>query len=519
MGCNRCDVGYKAAKRYFSSDKFLCVHEDRAVRYLDHRLEYIDFCQNYGLQGSNVICAQCLKGFIPSLNYAECLAEEDYRGCIVADPEGARCFLCHPNLVKVDRHCEKPIIRHCKVYTNDHMQQLCAVCEDFFMLQDNLCLPGNVINCRVYNQGGECSVCDEFHFLINFTHSQYCNPINSDLNCLRFSQNNIQLSTLTCQQCTEGYALTNDQTLFSQDVCMNIRPIEHCLQYDISNSINSSSFMCTACEEHYYSSGYVCLERKRFDNNCKRYSLTHDFCVECMEGHFLSEDRECLKFPTGVRKCEVFASESECLRCQEGFFLQNNMCFKVEVSQQIANCLKYDSLQVCAVCLIGYRKTEEGLCEEMEAQNCLDYTEEGSCKHCPRNYGLKEDVVTGIINCVIIGLPNCKKSTLEYPFQCLECERYFYPIDGKCFPVEKVIHHCDIYQSDHECMQCEEGFTLNIENTVCNDEGEESEPLIKNCSIAKIFEEPRCQTCDYGHYLYDGECYVCETQSVERGCL
>ena len=86
------------------------------------------------------------------------------------------------------------------------------------------------------------------------------------------------------------------------------------------------------------------------------------------------------------------------------------------------------------------------ICNEIKAQNCLEYDDHNSCKTCPLKRGLKVDALSGFKNCEIIDIDNCLISSTEAPFQCDTCSRGYFVSENLCQMAPQNIENCKYLQ-------------------------------------------------------------------------
>lgn len=122
-----------------------------------------------------------------------------------------------------------------------------------------------------------------------------------------------------------------------------------------------------------------------------------------------------------------------CKECQEGFFLENNYCYK-NPSSQIPFCsvYQYDSTKSS-----GYK-----------CIRCTDiYWVNISGTQCSKN--------KLVDRCVEYGLTEAEKDT------CKKCDSSYYLKNNGCEKRASVVQFCQEYEIDSEvCTKCQEGYVL-----------------------------------------------------------
>ena len=75
-----------------------------------------------------------------------------------------------------------------------------------------------------------------------------------------------------------------------------------------------------------------------------------DKCRTCDKLHFLSNSI-CKKVGTLISKCEIYETETVCLRCAKGYQLLQNKCSKTEINS--CTTVGYDG--ICEVCIDNFK--------------------------------------------------------------------------------------------------------------------------------------------------------------------
>ncbi len=60
---------------------------------------------------------------------------------------------------------------------------------------------------------------------------------------------------------------------------MALNPVDNCIKYDISDTLQVSTFLCMECDSLYYLNSNVCLIRASLDINCLVYDPNNDKCL------------------------------------------------------------------------------------------------------------------------------------------------------------------------------------------------------------------------------------------------
>ena len=228
-------------------------------------------------------------------------------------------------------------------------------------------------------------------------------------------------------------------------------------------------------------------------------------CQLCnfLRGYYL-EENEC-KFKK-ITYCITYDKNGKCDRCENGYFLdQLSICQQVYDNSKIENCIDYINLYECRTCQEGFIP-ENGKCvaPEIKINNCL-------------LYDLEDKSI-------------CKKCDLKYKLD----------IEGKnCIELEEVIN-CAVH-NDYQCLQCREGYELdlnlylenifNLENSdritfffdiynksmldkFTNFRFKKCKSIsLENCEIVNKRIKSECDKCKPGFFLTDN--LKCEAYPIE----
>ena len=254
-------------------------------------------------------------------------------------------------------------------------------------------------------------------------------------------------------------------------------------------------------------------------DNCKTLSPTNDYCIECVTGYFLSNEKKCELFPTGIYGCTEYTDKNTCTKCRKQMYLFNNACIAVDQSDKLPHCSYYESPKVCKKCEFNYYLTNEGNCVKAKALNCAEYKSIDSCSACPKNFGFFEDPLTSYVNCLHISTPNCEVTELEYPFKCIKCNKLFYVDEGKCLSNTTFIPHCEDYESASTCAKCDDDFILSWDRRRCMSGDQFGIEPYPDCSNNLETRRPVCAACSFGYQFYKGNCIQCKKFTLGKGCL
>jgi hypothetical protein len=267
--CNECNSNYVKVNH----NPFTCVIK-------------IDNCDNYIYDGINLICLECIKGYMLDI-YGKCsgctpgyykaseieciplnclayITEENQYFCTECsvgyqiDFEG-RCSICDANYARVSEEpliCS-PKIENCSAYEFASNEYLCKECKTGYKLSSS----------------GYCDECQDKYGKVD-SESLLCKPDIS--NCQGYEET---LEGLKCVHCEEGYRIDANHECslcdigninLPQDDLTCIREVQQCSEYGIYNNrwvcIScvigyeiDNKFECTICAPGYTYSGFKCI--------------------------------------------------------------------------------------------------------------------------------------------------------------------------------------------------------------------------------------------------------------------
>lgn len=516
-GCQQCQTGYVAVRN--NVDLFACTPSNYVIQAdFPEDTVYVSNCKHYSTQGSSIICRECQEGYITSTNGKFCANQDVYPDCESVNANGNRCKVCQSGYVQVNGYCEKPAIQQCDIYDSNLNFQSCLSCIDGFKLVNNKCVKGHVDNCKLYDDNETCLSCFDSYLLVAIANNnQACLPINEDLNCEQMDTTEFNTNqNISCTKCANGFAPSNNNSLFSDYVCQNTIPVENCELYDVEGVPANSSLNCMQCKNGYYLRDNACVARFVIINNCSTYSMVDDFCELCSDGYYLSNEGECVTFPTGIFGCVSYSNASTCLSCDKQMYLSGSTCNYV--TQSISKCAYYKTNTTCALCEFNYYLLDN-VCVRAEALNCATYSRIDRCASCPEGFGMQQSADTGVVDCVFIDNLNCRVSENIFPFFCEECTALFYNDSGRCMAVEQAVDNCDMYDSPVTCARCDPSFVLSLDGKHCLSGDEAGIEPYPQCVDNKLTLRPQCNVCGIGQRFVKGVCTACTNNSKENGCM
>ena len=522
---------------------------------------------------------------------------------------GLGCFSCQKNDCFICNHfqnyyldisqkkCIKKYIPNCQKMSDGH----CLECKEKFIYKidkngEGECKMVDIIieNCKSYNYNS-CKECKAGYYQYGIKCIAYKKKIDHCVNYYRTQKNDIK-----CNLCENGYLLSEDQ-----NICKKYEKDKNCLI--------ASNFYCSRCDLGFKIENKLFNDRERGPNlyewvndilavneepyrqtsvmkcnsivdNCKDYD-TFEIneekivkCIDCFSGFYLKnitpQVSKCFKAQK-IDNCDDYEDEGNCKFCQNGFFLEDKTCKKIE--KIIKNCEVYESNDKCFKCNHDYKLIDEEKNKKISKdiiifQNLLkSYLSQDNIENPEYRKGIKDQLFEmlkidwvenlnlnfnlkallvhynpnerelreieeqveiladnntktqnflKLLNDTGLEKPQCIKTETKncksyYDGECIECMNNFYLLETNCIKLkeEKIIINCTSYDSSQNCQNCKNGFILY--NNLCF----KMNP-IHNCQ-EKIFEEEgQCLMCRSGYY-YDHEINKCIPfkEMEEKNCL
>ena len=394
-----------------------------------------------------------------------CIVGENY--CSSCNPVTKLCIKCEKDIYIPDenggcKNAEKCILGNNYCLECNEEGNLCKECDiSYYSDLNGGC--SYTDNCEI-SYKGECLKCKE-NFILN-ENNKICKSLKSEefKNCKLINN-----STLTCEECEEGYYLNSGDN--------------KCSIYD--NCYKSLFGICLQCNLGYYldKKEDKCKEQNNRLTNCK-ISIDGITCDICNDNFYFDEDNNCIS----INFC-LKGEGYKCEKCLEGFFLSESK----DSCTNEKNCL-YGNKDIgfCYFCKNDYYIDFNDMkCKLNYLDNEFKYCEkaDSQCYSCIENYNLGKDR-----KCTTTR--NCKESENQL---CIECEENFYlGLDHKCTNVE----HC-IYSFVYECIECEDNYYYNRVDGTCK----LWDYNYTNCKYG--YEDEFCVECKNGYYINqtDHLCY------------
>ncbi|ELP89664.1 hypothetical protein EIN_349940 [Entamoeba invadens IP1] len=432
--CNTCEVSYKL---------------------VGDNCEYRPYCTSV----DQTECTNCVVGY--GLKSGNCTICEK-TNCIQCNADATVCTKCAAGYTLVNGECKK-----CEV-------EGCTTCVDGDVSKCNVCDYANgykiTTSQKCYKCLDHCTQCDEADAATKCTACDYEYGLNNDkcekcgTGCASCNENNMN----ECIYCIAGYNL--DSTNHKCYKCG-----ENCNVCDASDPAT-----CTTCATGYALNGKVC---KKCDTGCTMcVSDNYQKCTMCEYGYvYVSDEQKCAKCHSSCATCSEGNSDTKCTACPLGYYLTvDGKCLACDGKCDSFNSDADNTQDYCtkcsAVCSYTKKGGDEAKC--YPATHCLmyDISRPGKCISCEGGY-------------YIDGQYTCQKCDAKCTGGCVksatECIAY------------GAIANCLIYNKDHTCKTCANGYKKEGNNCVDDD----------TCSTRN--DDAKCIVCEEsfvnGYYLADKE--------------
>jgi hypothetical protein len=572
-----CPSGYYADGRKCSPCKYPCetCKDSKTCLTCQNNLEFVS--------ETSTCKEKCKKGFVlppGKTSSKDCIrcGDENCLKCLSNDID--TCLECHPEIFEKNGKC----VEECGegFYSNNgkclrctanckscpESPSKCEECNDSFFLKNrNSCVQDcgdgwiKTSSKKCLQCSGNCKKCteDNLNYCTECYHWQYLHNGRCVGSCPeRFWERKAnldnRLTTNECKSCTvndcakcsissNGQICERCVTGFYryQNKCVRACPLNH-----INNGVDCIKSNVDNCKDFPHQNPNIC-------HKCQPgYILIHpSLCdTKCPSGHFIDKSNE--SSPTCkncITNCQQCNDQKTCLKCNNGFYLQNNSCVSAcdqgyrlsgdkcipctatcDTDENCATCTETACLtckwplyhhpedkaclkqcpegywgdqtwpsKQCRQCLPFCKKCSDGkTCEECEAGRIM--TQDGKCADsCPDGSVRR----SSDNNCVLCASDkNCKKCNeeelhkcaickdgflLHNESQCLEkCPAGFFSRDRRC---NKCIDQCHSCKDDKTCDQCRPNYVL--------------------------FNNQCVPACPTSHYVSAGKCVPCKDSNAQ----
>ena len=437
-------------------------------------------------------CSTCLEGHFLDSNF-NCV-EYSASGCASFSVNSDGCISCENGFYfdVATFKCNRYTVENCQSF--QIQADLCSSCQPGFYLISGKCELYTVTNCAKFEAlTDRCIGCIEGYFF-------------SAGNCYEYTVENckdVELDSNNCLNCLPGH-------FFEYGLCFEYTA-ENCETYE---PLKDLCLTCDNSSERIFLNADTkgCEEVTEVDE-CKQYSTSIDECILCNEGLFL-ENQVCLANPTGIPECIEYKEIDECILCSNGFYLSNNTC--VEPQVPIVGCQKPSSENCCEICQSGYAPTNDLQCVVAVETSCTTYTDANNCESCGLNEVLIKDASNNMV-CQNSGIQYCLNALNSVQgISCTKCEEGYFLNDTKtqCLSPTTLVQNCREYIGDGLCSRCEDMHLLSKDSTQCTNDIAQ---VGSQCLVGHISSKPKCNRCEGGYYFSDsGTCQKC-SDNIE-GC-
>ena len=483
----------------------------------------ISQCAEYTDDPANAVCMKCENRLKPTSNGSGCEAG-DIANCATTDGKG-KCSVCNSNhtLIKDGSEClpwtTADAVQNC-LSTKVGEKNKCEYCiAGFYLENDTTCTQRvNSLNkCKTYNRTQDiCDSCETTEYKTSSANictkndAKGCNGTSmTDNKCTACATDFYSTSTTFNKDCISNTAtgcLEKSKTL---NKCKTCQPTHYgssegatkdCLIRTRTNCKTGGQLElfkdeCNDCNQgEYLDSKGACVSVTTI-KNCKSYMTKEDKCNECEDGYYKSSDSKlCKLYPDGIANCATFSSRKICTSCKKMFYLDNNTCKAVTISE-IPNCKTYSSATKCSSCNTNhFHNQTDNKCEAYDSSaNCGTHLTKDTCKDCKANHVMD----TSTKRCQASGIAGCVLAEKGTPNLCTKCESGKLLASDKksCTSPSPPITNCNDYTSKDRCKQCIPGYFLSLDGKTCS---KIENVAGTNCSYGKQLEKPICDVCKYG---------------------
>lgn len=422
-------------------------------------------------------CLYCDKDYVPSMDQKTCLAGPwADSNCLYAKVNNY-CLFCKEGFYTTDSGSCLPSFKEipdCKQYD---LNGNCVICKAGFYQSGPLCQPTStsVANCFTQDSPSTCDLCQPGFF----ASGGVCQPLVTP-HCAATISDNL------CAFCEAGYRL-------EANVCITASPVvAHCVR-------QTSATVCGECEPGFFVSSGTCVARYT-PGQCK-HTASDTQCLICKPG-FYPNAGVCQAASPSVNNCAEYASDQSCTTCWSAYYISGGACVPHSPAY-VAKCAEYISLGQCKYCETGYfPSATKNVCNPVTTTvaNCAFYAADGVCGVCAAGSALNPSGAC-FAKCQQADLTRCTRCAVDYFWNGTACQA-----------MNPKIANCLEYSVMATCSLCAPGFRLTKDN-VC----EQNLPVPDlTCSYSDLM---RCNLCQQGYYVKNGECVKVPAANEVFGCL
>ena len=301
---------------------------------------------------------------------------------------------------------------------------------------------------------------------------QFCRQCKENKKCFLCMDNYILIGTkegdnnpIYCVQNIDlgkYYKNDEDNTYYlCSDNCLSCSAKDHCNSCDSMYKLNSDN---SACNE--------------IVPNCKVLDSNNEKCEECKENFYFLDDDKYHCYNESLDK--------------EKFFTEDDGKTYINCSKVIEKCDKCNNRIECLKCDEGYIFNKFNLTCIFEISSCKRYDINNTyCEECDEGYYLLNDDKFHCYN------------------DSLDKEKYFTEDEGKTYiSCDKVTDNCEKCLNRNVCLSCKNGYNYSQESSSCIE-------IISYCNKYDLNYE-YCEECKEGFYLLDDDKFHCLNNSLDK---
>ncbi|ELP86358.1 protein serine/threonine kinase, putative [Entamoeba invadens IP1] len=428
------------------------------------------------------------------------------------------CEGCKDTFNIVNGNCVTNTEPNCLVSNGDS----CEICDNnyYYDNSSNSCVLYTENVC-LYLTKSKCMLCSDGYYLKYNDNANECLPCPANCTTCIYDQYSSKVLCLSCSALSHYIVDGSCEIKPSHCIATSLKKCDICEQgYYISNTsceqcaspcvlcLNSS--LCTKCEGDYVLRNGVCSKIQ----NCT--SIQNGECLLCDDGNYLTTDGGCSLCVSNCKSCKT---ETACSQCKPGYLLTADFLCKLpqsinsnvtsvlstgvvstksEIYTRIAvtNCMEQTE-SGCIRCNKGYF-IDKNMCKQC-SQNCTYCNNYNECVTCENS--MKPNTTTFACE-VVTAIPNCKLM-FNLKATCAVCDSgYIKDNQENCVKCDEECSQCD--KTPNNCISCSSNYYMK--GGKC-----ELTSTIKHCLLGG---KVGCDLCEIGYYNTIDSCSVCDVKCI-----